>query len=138
MTPLSLLCEMLSQGKEIKGGAVEDKKLLPCPFCGSDSINDTTFEREKWNSDDNCVDGFDFIAVCPECIVSQVPCGTLEEMIEQWNHRAEIKDSDNTSHNKAMDEICPKCGDDGRIGGSEDPNSGIPCPVCKSGKLHHS
>lgn len=55
----------------------------------------------------------------------------VNELVEHiWSETEKAEHSDNTSHNKSMDAICSQCGDDGRIGGSEDPNSGVPCPEC--------
>ena len=51
-------------------------KLLPCPFCGSRCVNDTT-EPE----DEDCW-------VCPDCVCTG-PCGqTPEEATALWNNRS--------------------------------------------------
>lgn len=65
-----------------------EHELKPCPFCGSENINDTTLTE---------------VMVCPDCATSGPDCDTPKEAVKNWNARpledaqaARIKDLEGT------------------------------------------
>ena len=56
--------------------------LLPCPFCGSSEVNNTSYESGRE------VDGeVTYIIVCPDCVCSICPTLSLCEAVAAWNMR---------------------------------------------------
>ena len=59
-----------------------EKKLKPCPFCGSAYINDTEFAIQDEDGQIR-----QYLCVCPDCAVAQAPQDTSEEAVKEWNAR---------------------------------------------------
>ena len=75
--------------------------LLPCPFCGSSEVNNTSYEGGRE------VDGeVTYVIVCPDCVCSICPTLSLSEAVAAWNMRPDTKvGTPSASHNSAMDTI---------------------------------
>lgn len=57
---------------------MENDILLPCPWCGSSCVNDTT--------DPKNIDGI-YYWVCPCCVACGPVGGSVEEAANKWNKR---------------------------------------------------
>lgn len=66
----------------------ESKNLyLPCPFCGNECTDDyLEIDGEKY--------GHDFSACCGHCGAKAERGNTVDEAVENWNTRADIKSSE--------------------------------------------
>ena len=65
--------------------------LLPCPFCGSDEVNNTSY------ADGHNVDGkVIFVIVCPDCICSICQTLSLSEAVAAWNMRPNTMEVSNS------------------------------------------
>lgn len=64
---------------------MSDIKLKPCPFCGSECVNDTT--PPEFN------DIMGFYWVCPDCVACGPASDTVYLATTSWNGRAEDGDT---------------------------------------------
>ncbi len=63
-----------------KASPVERGVIKPCPFCGSDCVNDTTDPKP---------DEFDkYYWVCPDCVACGPIGDSVSEATEAWDKRA--------------------------------------------------
>lgn len=63
---------------------MKDKKLLPCPFCGS----------EAEITELKTIEG-SFYVQCPHCGIEQGYSSSYEDAVEEWNKREGVKNEDN-------------------------------------------
>lgn len=67
---------------------MSENKLKPCPFCRSNTVNDTSIPVDpEWEKPM-------YYWVCPECCTSGPICETLEEATKQWNTRTPNKNAE--------------------------------------------
>tara|TARA_R110000850_G_scaffold72542_3_gene159536 strand:- start:397 stop:822 length:426 start_codon:yes stop_codon:yes gene_type:complete len=68
----------MPQTKESRKMNNENKTLKPCPFCGSNCVNDTSPPEPECGS---------YYWVCPDCVCCGGIGDTVEEATQAWNTR---------------------------------------------------
>lgn len=62
-------------------------ELKDCPFCRSDTVNDTSPPHEPH-------EGVGVCWVCPDCVACGPVGKTVEEATDLWNKRPSVKGTD--------------------------------------------